>query len=92
MPARLRSGQEKLNWYKMTGGKNSEVRIQNRELDVWPFRHSEFSSPATLLEFGTAGVGGFGGPILVNDHVLVAVEGAPAGRVVYLGIRVESVA
>src|SRR3984885_6336761 len=47
---------------------------------------------ATLLEFGTACVGGFSGPILMNESVLVRKESAAARRVEDLRIRVESVA
>jgi hypothetical protein len=47
---------------------------------------------ATLLEFRTAGIGGFGGPILMDDHVLIAVECATARGVVYLGICIQGVA
>jgi hypothetical protein len=40
---------------------------------------------ATLLEFGTVCRSRFGGPILMNDHVLIAVEGSPARCVEHLG-------
>src|ERR1022692_1184827 len=47
---------------------------------------------ARLLEFGTAGVGRFGGPILADGHALIAIERPAAGAVVGFRIHIQGVA
>jgi hypothetical protein len=54
-------------------------------------RYQKSYGPATLLEFGATDVRSFGGPILVNEPVLVGIERTTAGRIEHLGIRVERV-
>ena len=44
-----------------------------------------------LFEFGTTGGSRFGGPILMDDHVLIREEGPTPGCIEDLGIGVQGV-
>src|ERR1700733_13453069 len=75
-----------------TPGPKSEHEYAEMFIATRLSRYYKRYAPARLLEFGTTGVGSFGGPILVNESILVGKKGPPAGRIEHLGIRVEGVA
>ena len=50
-----------------------------------------FGTGVALFQFGAAGGSRFGGPILMDDHVLIREEGPTPGGIEDLGIGVQCI-
>jgi hypothetical protein len=75
----------------------SQKRTQVPENDLYSGvtealnRYQKGYEEEILLEFGTAGIGRFSGPILMYESILVGKEGAAAGRIEHLRICIQGI-